>query len=451
MALRLPDNLYTAGAVTFDSSPSVNLYNQLLLRKQARDEALNQYFNQLPAKLNTAGVRTQDLSGQQGGINNDIENWRQNWLNNKEAIKKGGAAQQQYMAQYQDILRKIEQSKQRAKTELEIGKLKLENKYNPDDDDIHVLDKIGRSIYDPTSYKEDEVSEYGLGDLSPAVPQFDVNRQNQFWTAATRGLSPNKKYDEANIRRDAITGNAIVPFTESFNDEQIKQIGANARSLIRGDKSAAKYYGKMLSDVDHFGDWQRLNKQYQSVYGDKSFADTPEKLAEADIILRAKQPQKTGEELRLDREAANKNAIDRLKLQDTLIRGRQRASASAQPGTVNDVYGRIEESLNANKGQLNVEGLPYDQQAAIISMVNDVLPSEDKRGASDVYIMKNEKGDIAVYDKYDNTILGYLPKVATNIKAQVDVKGKREVLKDAGNKDVKVPKDIQKTRIKINW
>ena len=129
------------------------------------------------------------------GILKDIEEWKKQWNANPEAVKRGGLGQQAYMAMYQQILNRINQSKQRAKTELELGKAKFEGKFSPRTSDLPVLEKIGKSIYDPTSYKEDGVSEYGIQDLSSAVGQYTPKDQMAFEKAAIGQYKP--EYDPA--------------------------------------------------------------------------------------------------------------------------------------------------------------------------------------------------------------------------------------------------------------
>lgn len=323
MALQYDPRLYTGGNVVFDTSPTVEYAQRLQAKKQAKDEALNQYFNDLQTKINTAGVRVQDLSSPQGGINDEIEKWKQDWLLNKDNIKKGGLPQQEHLSKFQNILRRIDQSKNRAKTELEIGKAKFEGKYDPDDDDLNILGNIGKSIYDPTSYKQDGVSEYGWQDLSPAVPQFDALKQNQFFTAATKGMQPGEKINEAGKRSDPTTGKVFVPYETRYNPEQIKTIADNAAKMVQGDKSAMKYYKRLSEDVDQLDD---LNKALQSVYGSRVFVTDAESAAAADAILRSQLPVKTGEKDYTDIEAQRARQMEDFKkrqaIQDSYAKGR---------------------------------------------------------------------------------------------------------------------------------
>lgn len=304
----LPQGLHNQFTEVLDSSPIMRRNLELQARQQAKEDALNQYFNDLPSKINTAGVRTQDLDNDFGGINKDIQAWRDNWMKNAEAIKRGGAAQQQHMQGFQEILRRIEQSKNRAKTELEIGKLKLEGKYNPDDDDLNIIGTIGKSIYDPSSYKKDGVSEYGIGDLSPAIPEFDVDRQKKYWENVTKGMQAGKVYDYEKKRTDKTTGQAIVPYQKIYSKEQIGAIAKNAANSVQDDKSARKYYNRILNDPKSTR-WQELNKAYQSVFGDKEMVSTVEQAAAADAIIRAATPVEVGEEQELNRQQAQEYKI----------------------------------------------------------------------------------------------------------------------------------------------
>lgn len=288
-----------------------------------------------------------DLSGPNGGITDEIAKWRSDWMANKDAIKKGGMAQQEHMAKLNSILRKVDQSKQRAKTELEIGKAKFEGKYDPDDDDVHVLDKIGRSIYDPESYKADGVSEYGWQDLSPSVPEFDATKQNQFWTTASRGLKPGRVFDEQNMRLDKTTGKAFVPFKEVYSSDQIKKIADDASDLVAGDRSARKHYNKILenptSDI-----WHKLNEAYQRVYGKNKIVSTPEQAAQADLIIKASGVFDAGEQLVTDQDAAFQRRLDAMMFNSGLIAGRSKGKEEANLDDY-DVLGAYESKVKPYK------------------------------------------------------------------------------------------------------
>jgi len=410
MALINNPNVYTGGNVVFDNSRGLDLAAQLQAKKAAKDEALNQYFNDLPNKINTAGVRKQDLDDPKyGGINREIEAWRTNWLQNKDAIKKGGIPQQEHLGKFQEILRKIEQSKQRAKTEFEIGKAKFEGKYDPDEDDIGVLSQIGKSIYDPTSYKQDGVSEYGWGDLSPAVPEFDADKQTKFWAGITKGLTPGKMYDYNAARTDAKTGQVIVPFKKLYQPDQVKRIADEAADAVTADKSARKFYKKILDDPQSTR-WQELNKAYQSVYGTDKIVSTPEQAAAADAIIRASMPQEQGEEQELNRQQANINVMNRIYAN----KGGVGSTDFVEANEFDRIPSELKNLPNKDGVIYNKDGSqPFTGEWAIVadnipSQTRAILKSggiELKTGKKDTYWLDIRGGQIkAIKDKSGNTI-----------------------------------------------
>lgn len=456
MALNIPPSLYTGGAVVVEQ-PNPNLYANLLAKKKAKDEALNQYFTELGDKINTAGVRLQDVQGEHGGIATDIDKWRSNWLMNKDAIKRGGVAQQQHMAEYNQLLRKIEQSKQRAKTELEIGKAKFEGKYDPDEDDLHVLSNIGKSIYDPKSYKQDGVSEYSWADLSPSVPDFDAKKQNELWTTASRGIKPGRVFDEANMRLDKTTGKAFVPYKEVYSPDQIKKISDDAADIVAGDKSARKYYNKIIENPQS-EQWKKLDTAYKKVYGNATIVDTPQKAAQADLIIKASGVFDAGEQAITDQDAAWQRSMARMAYNSNLIAARALEKAEAKPETIYDVYGEIDEATSSRDRVNRNIGTPLNElsskaQRLILETVNKIANQTEPDPSSpdkvkktpffqeDIYVQKDADGKIRVKGakgQYKYKPIVTLDEVGLNVMAQPSIKEKREVIK-AGKNPVQRP------------
>lgn len=328
MAINIPSNLYTVGAVKLDSSSSANAYGRLLAQKQAKQEALDKYFTDLQGKINTAGVR---IDKDMPGIQKDINDWASMW----PTVKNGGVAERQaFLSKYQNVLSRIEQSKQRGKTEMEIGKMRAEGKYDPIDDDMHVLDNVSKSIYDPSSYKSNG-SEYGWADLSPSIPDFD---ESKFLKSIKEGKSPGEQLDFSKGTRDKDTGLIIVPFVEKYSSEQIKD-AADRVGMMNIDsgtgefeRSARKKYGSIVdnpkSDV-----WMKLNPVYQSVYGKDSIVDTPTKAAQAAIILDMSSPSKVSTKTFSDYDLKKNDALFKMAYNSGLIasRGGEKESEKTRP------------------------------------------------------------------------------------------------------------------------
>lgn len=63
MALQNDPMIYRAGAERFNTQPVVNIYAQTLARKQAREEALDNYEMNRMNRMNEQGVRDIDRPG----------------------------------------------------------------------------------------------------------------------------------------------------------------------------------------------------------------------------------------------------------------------------------------------------------------------------------------------------------------------------------------------------
>lgn len=279
MPVLVPSGIYSTGRFQVDLSPIDQVIKQREAEKKAASDAASKYLASMQEKVNTVGVRDIDRVGDKG-IDAQMQQWVNYGTSNLGKISKGGAEQAEFLKMYRGILSNIEKSKNRANTIKEIGKLKVEGKYDPDDDDLGVLDKMGKPIYDEESYKPDG-SEYGWADLPTNAPEFDPARQDRFFKSVEGGAKVT--YDEKNARQDELTGKIYIP--TGYNDEDIKMMASNAYNVLPGDRSARKHYKKLLSD----GDWlARAQTEYQSIFGNDQKVDTPEKAAAADTIMRAR-------------------------------------------------------------------------------------------------------------------------------------------------------------------
>ena len=62
MAIVNDPRLYSGGSAEFDSTPTVNLYANLLAKKQAKMDALDEYDKKRLDTINPNGVRDVDRS-----------------------------------------------------------------------------------------------------------------------------------------------------------------------------------------------------------------------------------------------------------------------------------------------------------------------------------------------------------------------------------------------------
>jgi len=419
MAVSVPREIYTLGAVKFDTQPLVQLQAQLAAKKAAKEEALNKYYSDLQGKINLAGVRTQDLQGPLGGITQDVENWKQEWLKNKNEIAKGGLAQQQHLSKFQDILRKIDQSKNRAKTDLELGKMKVEGKYDPDDDDLEVQQRISYSIYDPRSYKEDGVTEFGIGDLSPSIPDFDATKQNQFFSAVSRGKEAGELPDTT--RKPVVekgTGYVITPFKKEFSQEQIVGMANDAGELVKADRVARKYYNKILNNPQS-EEFVRLKQTYDKFFPG-GIMDTAEEVAKADAAIRFSQPVQIGTK-RVKEEDWKERALFQ-----AFLRG-QGAESGEQ---FVDYFKEIQRLAGAPSRIDRGTGAPLNQLSAatqkqLIDFAKNIT-GDQNINQSNIYVKAFPDGKIFIMDAGTNEAITPITERDINIPRQVAVAEKRE-------------------------
>jgi hypothetical protein len=228
MALQNPSNLYTAGAVSLNPMPYVNIINQARAKKQAREDAIDQYYRKLPDTLNDKGVRDQDRPV--------IENYRNKiyeyGIKNKDLLRKGdGASQLEMEKLFREANAAAERSKNLGKRALERGKMYLskENRWVVDDDEYMAAEDMeSKPINDPAHREMDmpallankpfDESEFGkeikgkikygtkavrqtdptnpLYDIVSEVPNIDSKTAEQIYSFASEKVNGNKRFEK---------------------------------------------------------------------------------------------------------------------------------------------------------------------------------------------------------------------------------------------------------------
>lgn len=173
--INLPSSLYTAGAVPIDIQQGGNFATQLALKSQARQDALNEYYDNVNKSINPQGMRPQDTPGFMNKYN-DFSNF---YSQNRQAIQNpkidGGKAQAEFNSRHLDMMADADKSQAAQNGTLELWKARS----NPataymfnTPDVMPAIAKNDLSIYDP-NYKALNVNELqanaqplGLKDLN---------------------------------------------------------------------------------------------------------------------------------------------------------------------------------------------------------------------------------------------------------------------------------------------
>lgn len=123
-----PSNPYASGAVVFDSTPYTEFYIKEQQKEQAKDEALDRYFQDWDKSINPAGMRNVDT---QDFLNLINEN-KGFYFKNKAAIKNpaldNGAAYNEWFARNKSALGLVAQSKDVASKEEQINRAIIQAK-----------------------------------------------------------------------------------------------------------------------------------------------------------------------------------------------------------------------------------------------------------------------------------------------------------------------------------
>lgn len=262
MAITGNTNPWAAGAVTFNTQPYAAFYERQMLRKQAKEDALENYFKDLGKNVTSAGMRVQDVPV----LMQKQKDWQQFYLQNKAAILNpkldNGDAYSRYMSGFQDQLALTSESKSEAKKDQELARLR----FNPEAK--HIFD-------DPNFIKDKELDNLPIGD--PKRKRFDL------LTAAlppkpigVKELEAYNKYLTGKIQFDKIPGETEniggfktrTPIYTQFSPKSQRQIGANAAAAFDTDKTwrneAVKFFDKISNDPIEL---DRYNQVFKSLYG----------------------------------------------------------------------------------------------------------------------------------------------------------------------------------------
>lgn len=151
MALINPSNLYSGEAERFNSQPSVNMAVNLMAKRQAREDALDKHYSDLPNTINDKGVRDADIPV----LHQKIGEIQQYYMQHKDQIKKGTTPEAyNYSKMFRDASAIPQESINRTKTSAKIAQLRGNSKYNYIFNDPTFIDKVAaheKSVLDPDS------------------------------------------------------------------------------------------------------------------------------------------------------------------------------------------------------------------------------------------------------------------------------------------------------------
>lgn len=276
-------NLYNGGAVVFNTAPFAQFYLQQQAKRQAKQEALNKYYDDQAKAITPTGMRAKDI---EGGWSNKFQQWQELGTKNRENLlrptRDGYKTLNEFNRLANELKSDIEKSKQLAGYEKELREYKMSGKWNPTDDDMAIADDVGKSIYDPNK------KWLGLDALSVNVPDLDLNK----FVKDAVGQNKRDKMVVGEPKFDSAKGTQAITYEERFSPQTIRSIADSALAFAQRPDVRKTFSHALESD-----DLPSLQQAYETVYPGK-MVTTPEQAAQAYIIRAIGAPTGRSEEVK---------------------------------------------------------------------------------------------------------------------------------------------------------
>lgn len=261
-------NPWAAGAVIFNTQPYAAFYERQMLRKQAKEDALDNYFKDLGKNVTSAGMRSQDVPV----LLQKNKDWQQLYQQKRAEILDpkldNGQAYSEYMRGLQDQLALTNESKGEAKKDNDLAKLR----FNPEAK--HIFD-------DPHFIAEKELDNLPIGDprrkrfdlLTAALPLAPITAKDL--KAHHDYLTGGVLFDEVPGKTENIGGfKTRTPVYTQYGINSQLQIGRHAMDEYDTDKrwrmEAVKAFKELETDPQLHAQYDQVHQQ---LYG--SPVDTP--------------------------------------------------------------------------------------------------------------------------------------------------------------------------------
>lgn len=366
MALNIHPALYSGGNVELDSRPHTQLYGQLMAKKQAQNEAFDEYIRNLNKSVNSAGMRNVDRPV----FDKLVSDWQNFGMKNREAIRKRqGGADIEFQRKLQDILNltaesKTEEEKKKPITEILVDPNKRELL---DESSIEGLALHDQPIYvmgeDGTMQRNPNRKSFDYTSISFNPKPFDQDKYfDQFKDVTRMELPPV-------VSLDPTTKTQTTTTTSVYDQEAKDLIASRGVAEYMNNRSFKKTVDSL--DPKEYNDFFKKN------YGHD--IQSPADLAAA-YSLKGLQQKVVKADVSPDTFARQKEMAA---INDAYARRRQ---------AVNDAYikGRIDYKKAANQS----EG-----ETILNKWINDSF----ERG-------KDEKDLVFVKNKWENSRRIYVPK-----------------------------------------
>lgn len=257
-----PSGLYSENQGIFNSTPFTQFALLQEAKRQAKDESLDRYYQNLPKSINSAGLRNQDT----GGFIDKINGIRDFYAKNRDAIKNPrldrGKAQAEYQARNTDASMYVNQSKAEELKKTPFVKILA----NPDmrdrvmDSDLQKLHLHDLPLNDPNRKSFD----FSTIDFNPK--ELTPQETEAYQKSLTAGFQPSEKVVNSvpNSKDLTITNT----YQKQWSPEQLKATADKDISNVTADRrleyNAEQTWKRVSQNPDQF---KQYNDIYKGIYG----------------------------------------------------------------------------------------------------------------------------------------------------------------------------------------
>lgn len=465
MSLHNPSALYTGGLVKLDSTPYVNNLLRYRAQRAAKEEALDKYFGELPKTLNSAGLRDEDIEG----VNKRVDGLKQYYLQNKDAIRKGGAARYNYEKAIRETSGYIDSGKNKAKNLLELGKKRFEKGNEYIFADPQMTEKIHKWSL-PLDHPEYEP-------FDPATTTLPVRPFNDEAHTKKLGLVKADEYEVKTEIDPADPLKDIVTQVPKFSPQKLEQLRFLALDDFHKDPSFENKIHDVMQDASikpileevykkYYGSMPTEPEEFATAYGLAKLMPAPEKVTRVANTARVTANRQGFQDAQQNKRFRHQEYMARL--QDGYAKGRinYRAAKTGeeQENILNSfVNNQYENAQTGVSHIMKIDGKVYrgrmvdvpkaiaDKYVVDKGFKTETRPvsfllTEDKQSIVPIYSSgsKTAKGDVPI-DKNNTkpiSIQNYKAELSKLLLSQKD-RGDQVIEEFTDNGDVKVEGVIQ--------
>ena len=423
-----PSGLYSQSEGIFNARPYAWHEQQLQAHQDAKDDALNEYYKNLPNTINDKGLRDIDVPG----VNEARNAISQNFILNKKQILKGNTPESfNYQKQVRDLQGKIQEGLNASQISNKIGALKTDpNKsymFQSDDKMKQIVDH-NLSVFDK------DRQGINLTNFTADPKPFNLNDYQKVF----KDIKPDMVKTYEPIKGTNLTVTEVQ--TPKFTDGDLNNIHKRATNQIYTDPTFIPHIkGWLAKNPDQL---PVLDQTFKKNFGHPMTEGSEGDIATAYTLMGMDMTSKSGPIPNVQGAYDQKLADKRIDASTRQSYKQQNIAQNASQNVpINNVYKNIDEiATNAkNKGQAyaQVNLVDTDGQSALINQAKGLSPNKSQNQGT-IKIKKEDNGKVGMYGAEDNNFIGYVNQTGINLKQQADVKAKKLVVAQ-GNAKAIVP------------